>query len=97
MLALLLIAAASPAAAAPTSEPVEIVVRATRRKCRVQLADKVLSERQLAARAETWDPSQAVRVVTPSGTGYKCLARIAFRLSDRGIRLVEFVERPGLR
>jgi len=91
--------AAQPAAA-PPPEPVpeaEIVVTGARPgKCRVKLAEGALSERQLEHHAGEWARlGLAIRVAHPVGTHYRCLARIAFRLNDQGVRLVHFVERAG--
>ncbi|MDT9600293.1 hypothetical protein [Sphingosinicella rhizophila] len=85
---------AEPAPRLPEPEADEIVVRAVRGKCRVQLADRILSDSELNARAEEWAKGKAVRVIEPVGADYKCLARIAFRLNDKGVRLIEFVDRP---
>ena len=105
MIATLLLAAMlaqAPPAAAPVAAPLaeeaqEIVVTGTRRSgCRVQLADRTLTTRQLAARAREWAAEgRPVRVVRPAGAGYDCMARIAFRLGDHGVRLISFVDRSG--
>ena len=95
--AAILLAAAAEPVPPPAAEPVEIVVTARRSKCRVQVADRVLSERELNARADEWAKGTAVRIVAPERLGYKCLAKIAFRLSDRGVRLIEFVDAPPAR
>jgi len=91
--------AAPPAATAPPDDGEEIVVTGTRRgKCLVRLGDRALSEGQFEHRAGEWArPGRAIRVAHPVGTSYRCLARIAFRLQDRGVRLVHFVERPAAR
>lgn len=91
--AVLLFAPAVPVAK-PMPEPVEIIVTARRSKCRVRLANRVLSDKELNARADEWAKGTAVRVIAPERLGYKCLAKIAFRLGDRGVRLIEFVDRP---
>ncbi len=87
MLLTILIQAAVP-------EPVEIVVRAERGKCRLQLADRSISPEKLGTYADAWPKDQPVRVVSPKGARYKCLARLTFALSGRGIRSVEFVDAP---
>ncbi len=94
MLILFLAALASPPAAAPTEEPATIVVTGSRRgKCRMRLADRALSERQFEAHAGEWARlGRAIRVVHPARTDHLCLARIAFRLHDRGVRVFHFVE-----
>ena len=81
-------------AASPQSGP-EIVVTATApRKCKVELEDRTLSNRQLAANAKAWAQSGIpVRVVSPRGAHYRCLAKVAFSLERHGVRLIQFVER----
>ena len=83
------------AAPAPAQEEETIVVTATRSgRCRLSLADRALSERQFEAHAGEWARlGRALRVVHPPNAPYSCLARIAFRLGRRGVRLVHFVER----
>ena len=76
-------------------EPVEIVVRARRRKCDVSVANRILSDREFNARAAEWAAGTPVRVVAPERSSYRCLARITFRLADKGVRQVEFVDPPA--
>ena len=79
---------AETAAAAPTI----VVTGARPRRCRVRLADRSLSDRQLAAHAREWAAlGTPVSVVHSPGAHYRCLARIAFRLQDRGVRLTHYV------
>jgi len=96
MRAALFLLALSPAqqpAAAPAEEPQIVVTGYHPGKCRMWLADRALSERQFTVHAGIWAQlGLAVRVVHPAGTHYRCLARIAFRLNDRGVRLFHFVE-----
>ncbi|MFN3943868.1 MAG: hypothetical protein ACK4K7_02915 [Allosphingosinicella sp.] len=99
LMAMLLAAATPPgqaAQAAPAAvEADEIVVRAVRRRCQVEAANRVLSDREFDARAAEWAAGRPVRVYAPLSSDYKCLARIAFRLNDRGVRLIHFVDRPS--
>jgi biopolymer transport protein ExbD len=92
-------ATAAPAAPAPAAAGVdeqEIVVTATRKgKCRIQRADQTLSDREFDRSAGEWASlGTPVRVVTPTRADYQCLAKIVFRLGDRGVRLIHFVDRP---
>ena len=65
-------------------------------ECRVRLADGELSERQLRSWAEAWAAQgKPVRVIQPVGAGYQCLAKIAWRLGDSGVRLIHFVDSSG--
>lgn len=84
-----------PQAAPSEVDAEEIVIVASRPgKCRVQLADRTLSSGQLAAHAARWaSEGTPVRVVRPRGADYRCMARIAFRLGDHGVRLIQFVDR----
>lgn len=91
------IIAAASAAATPAPAPVEapeIVVRAVRQKCRVQLADRLLTNREFATKARQWARGEIVRVVSPRGANYQCLAKIAFKLNDYGVTRIHFVDRP---
>jgi len=96
MIAAILLAAMPVPAQPAAEEPQEITVTGTRRgRCRVQLADRTLSGRQLAAHAREWAArGRPVRVVRPAGAGYDCLTRIALRLGEHGVRLIHFVDRP---
>jgi hypothetical protein len=86
VLALLLTGAAAPVA------PDEIVVTANEWKCEYRMASRVLSDRALDERAKVWALGKPVRIVTPAAADRKCLTKIAFRLADRGVRLIEFVD-----
>ena len=96
-LALLLALAPAPATAPPNVAEQEIVVTATRKgKCRIQRADQTLSDREFDKSAGEWASlGTPVRVVTPTRADYKCLAKIVFRLNDRGVRLIQFVDRAA--
>jgi hypothetical protein len=79
------------AAEPPAEQPVEIVVRAGRLHCRVQIADRVISDAEFSRRAKEWAKGTPVRVVVPSSSDYRCLSKIAFRLGNHGVRMIEFV------
>lgn len=70
-----------------------IVVTANRRGgCRVRLADRTLTERQLEANAKKWAAEKTpLRVVRPRGADYNCLAKIVWSLSKHGVKLFHFV------
>lgn len=96
-LLLLIAAQRQPDVAVPDAEEgPAIVVTGTRRgRCRMRLAGRDLSDRALAAHAQEWAVlGRPVRVIRPPGADYRCLARIAFRLQDRGVRLIHFVDPP---
>ena len=87
-----LIAQAQPADAAE-SGPMIVVTGTRRGRCRVRLADRALSDRQLAFHAREWASlGTPVTVIRPAGAGYRCMARIAFRLRDEGVLLTRFVD-----
>lgn len=91
MLLLALLAFAQQAEEPPTDE---IIVRGYKSRCRLELAGKQLSDREFNQRATLWAAGRPVRVVTPPGRSedYKCLAKIAFKLQDKGVTLIEWVE-----
>jgi len=89
-------AAETPAPAAETEAESDVItVTATRRKCRVSIANRILSDREFRARAEEWARGRPLTVVSPRGADYRCLARIMFRLNDKGVRLVRWVDETG--
>ena len=92
--ALLQTAPAPASAAAAELEAAVIVVTATRRgRCRVQLAQRILSASEFAAHAREWGAlGRPVSVVRPAGASYRCLARIVLRLRDSGVQLVHFAD-----
>lgn len=89
----LMLAALLPQDAPPPPAEVEIVVVAKRDKCRIRLGNRVVGDKQLGDSASEWARlGTPVRVVAPRGAGYKCLARIAFRLQDRGVRVIRWLD-----
>lgn len=81
---------------AAQAEAPEIVVSGVRRgRCRLQLAQRRIGERQLDEHAREWAAlGTPVRVRRPAGADYRCLARLVLRLNDNGVRLVHFVDPP---
>lgn len=74
--------------------PIDVVVVARRRKCDASVAGRVVSDREFRRRAAEWAAGTPVRVVAPTRSDVRCLAKITFRLADKGVKNVEFVE-PG--
>ena len=70
--------------------PAEIVIVARSRKCDVSIANRVLSHAEFKRRAAEWAAGTPVRVVAPPGADYRCLAKIAFRLADHGVKKIIF-------
>ena len=92
---LIALAAAPPppsASAAPAAD--EIVVEAKRGACRIRLANETLSMHDLDVHAREWAAGRPLRVVEPRGARLPCLSKIAFRLADHGVKLIEFVDAP---
>ena len=72
--------------------PADVVVVARRRRCDVSVADRILSSKEFDARTAEWAAGVPVRVHAPDTSSRKCLTRILFKLADRGVRQVEFVD-----
>lgn len=78
---------------APTSaQPDEIVVQAKRARCSVQLRGREMSEREFDAHVRDWARGLPVRVIAPDRASHRCLAKILFKLSDKGVTAIEFVD-----
>jgi hypothetical protein len=93
LLLLAAVEAAPEAAAKDASTPTtDIVVVAKKRKCRVQLGDAILSDRELDDYATQWAQGQEVRVHVPSTASYRCLAQIMFKLGHRGVTRAVFLD-----
>jgi hypothetical protein len=96
MLAALLLLALVPQQADAVDPADEIVVVSSRkRKCRMEIASRVISDKEFKARAADWAAGKPVRVIVPPRTDYKCLAKIMFKLNDHGVRRADFVEVRG--
>ena len=89
LLALALVVQAEPAAD-------DIVVVARKQKCTVKFADRDMSDADFKRRSAEWAAGKAVRVIARESTDIKCLAKIAFKLADRGVTRIEFVEPKNL-
>lgn len=88
--ALLLALAAQDAAPPPEGPDIVVTAQGTRR-CRFTFADRELTTRELKARAAEWAAGVPVRVVASRQRDIRCLSKIAFRLSDYGVRRIVFV------
>jgi hypothetical protein len=85
------IAALLLAQAAAPPEAVELVVTARRQRCGVALKGAALSDGALDRLAADWRDGRPVRVGAPAGAPTRCLAKLMFRLQDRGVTQAEFV------
>jgi len=86
-----------PAAAVPSDGEAQqeeiVVVGQAQNRCAVRLADRTLTESQLAANAKQWAAAgTALRVVRPRDATYGCLAKIARQLNEYGVHLLQIVE-----
>ena len=94
---LLPLLAAALQAAAPAPEPTpaqeEVVVVATRKRCGIAIANRLLSSKEFNQRSAEWARGVPVRVRVPAGSDYRCLAKIMFRLADKGVTRAQFVDR----
>ena len=90
LLAALLQIAAEPVL--PERAPDDIVVQAKRARCSVQLRGREMSKREFDAHVRDWARGAPVRVIAPDRASYRCLAKIMFKLSDKGVTAVEFVD-----
>lgn len=89
---LLLALALTAQEAPPAVEGEEIVVVGKRRTCQAFLRGEALSDRELERHAQNWKAGVPVRIRAPSQSDYRCLAKIAFKLNDKGVQLIEFVQ-----
>lgn len=95
-LALALALQAGPVGPTPVPEPDDIVVMAASKGgCRVQFADKILSDSEFRDRARVWAGGVPVRVVARTTASFDCLKKIAFQLSDWGVKQIQFVDPRG--
>jgi len=75
------------------SEADEVVVTG-RRTCDLSTAGRAISGKALDARAAEWRAGRTVRIAVPAGLRSRCLAKVMFRLHDRGVTTAEFVDLP---
>ena len=73
----------------------DIVVTAREGGCRVRLAEQDLSDREFDRHAKEWAQGRVVRVYARANADLKCLTKIAFKLADRGVKRMEFIDPSG--
>jgi hypothetical protein len=95
LLALALQAPALPRDTLPGTEAPqdEVVVVATRTRCGLSIANRILSSKEFNQRSADWARGASVRVAVPAGSDYRCLSKIMFRLADKGVTRAVFVDR----
>ncbi|OYY72459.1 hypothetical protein [Sphingomonas sp. 28-63-12] len=85
-----------PQVAPAAPEPDDIVVTAAPQGgCRVQFADKTLSDAEFRERARIWAAGAPVRVIARSDASFDCFKKIAFQLANWGVKQIAFVEPSG--
>jgi hypothetical protein len=73
--------------------PEIVIVGQPRHRCEVTLADRTLSEAQLAEKAKLWAATATpLRIVRPRGADYGCIAKIARHLNRYGVQLIQVVD-----
>ncbi|MDO7840945.1 hypothetical protein [Sphingomonas immobilis] len=73
----------------------DIVVTARPEGCRIDLAEKALTDQEFDAKAKEWAAGRPVRVIAKSNASIACLSKIAFKLNDRGVTQIQFVDPSG--
>ncbi|GAA0314717.1 hypothetical protein GCM10009087_26420 [Sphingomonas oligophenolica] len=97
LIAAVIVIALGSALQAGTVEPMpdDVVVTAVRDRCVVKFADKEMTESEFDKRAREWASGRPVRVSARANADIKCLSKIAFKLADRGVRRIEFIDPSG--
>lgn len=72
----------------------EITVVAKKRRCDLSVAGRIIADPEFRARSSEWRVGHPVRVLVPASARVTCLAKIMFRLADRGVTQAEFVDQP---
>lgn len=75
--------------------PSEIVVVAKPRRCDLSSGGRPMRDSDFKRYAAEWAAGRPVRVVVPYAVRTRCLAKIMFKLHDRGVMRAEFVDAPG--
>lgn len=89
IIALILFQAISPQTDAGPGEDIVVVGK---KNCDLSAAGKAISGKALDARAAEWRAGRPVVVAVPASLRTKCLAKVMFRLQDRGVTQAVFVD-----
>ncbi|MES3109439.1 hypothetical protein [Sphingomonas aurantiaca] len=73
----------------------EVVVVAKSRKCDLAIGGRTMRDADFKRHAAEWAAGRPVRVVVPHAARTQCLAKIVFKLHDRGVTRAEFVDAPS--
>ena len=73
----------------------EVVVVAKSRKCDLAIGGRTMRDADFKRHAAEWAAGRPVRVVVPHAARTQCLAKIMFKLHDRGVTQAEFVDAPS--
>lgn len=75
-----------------TTGPNDDVVVVGKRSCDLSIAGKALRDEALDLHAAEWRAGRRVSIIVPAALRTKCLAKVMFRLQDRGVTQAEFVD-----
>lgn len=73
----------------------EVVVVAKSRKCDLAIGGRTMRDADFKRHAAEWAAGRPVRIVVPHAARTQCLAKIMFKLHDRGVTRAEFVDAPS--
>jgi len=73
----------------------EVVVVAKSRKCDLAIGGRTMRDADFKRHAAEWAAGRPVRIVVPHAARTQCLAKIMFKLHDRGVTQAEFVDAPS--
>jgi len=76
------------------AEASEEVVVVGRRSCDLSIAGRAISDKALDRYAAEWRAGRGVTILVPAELRTKCLAKVMFRLQDRGVTQAEFLDAP---
>lgn len=78
-----------------TDQPEDIVVTARPRGCDMSIDGHVLSDGDFNNKSREWAAGKPVRVRARADADLQCLSRIAFRLADKGVTRIAFIDPQG--
>jgi len=73
---------------------VDDIVVVGRRSCDLSIAGRAISGGELDRQAVEWRAGRTVQIVVPASLRTRCLAKVMFRLADRGVATAEFIDAP---
>ncbi|HEX8556029.1 MAG TPA: hypothetical protein VF695_15080 [Sphingomonas sp.] len=70
------------------------VVVVARNSCDLSVAGKAVRGKALDRYAAEWRAGRPVRIMVPAALRTRCLAKVMFRLHDRGVTRADFIDAP---